>query len=63
MKVKITIKRITKENEEMGSAIIIGDLNSTLSQHDTVAAIFALEFAANNYTDFPIRVHIEEIPV
>lgn len=31
-----------------------------LTDHDKCAMLFALEFAANNYKDFPMRVHIEE---
>lgn len=48
---------------EVKEAITKPDFSSIIkmTDHDLAARMFALEFAANNHSELPMRVHIIEI--
>jgi len=35
--------------------------DNPFNEHDTAGILFAIEFAANNHSELPIRLHINEI--
>ncbi len=58
-KIKI---QIFKRNIRTGEKCVLeinGDIiTNNFDEHDTAAVLFALEFAANNHTEVPMRVYI-----
>lgn len=59
--IEIKIIQSSKTDGTKKEMVIKGTIEKNdFNEHDTAACMFALEFAANNYTDFPMRVHINE---
>jgi hypothetical protein len=61
-KYRISIQQVTKAGAvrqvmNLDCEIVHNDFD----EHDTAANLFALEFAANNFQEHPVRVHISEV--
>lgn len=62
MKIKIKVMSATKTKGQVLDFIIEGEVKENgLTPHDLSARLFAMEFAINNYSEIPMRVHIEEV--
>lgn len=64
MKQQNIIIKITSSEKALAKVrtlVIKGEItHNDFDEHDTAARLFALEFAANNHSEIPMRVHISE---
>lgn len=54
--------KITQQTKTKGSIVLlVGQLHieSNQTPHNVAATLFAMEFASNNHSEIPMRVHIE----
>lgn len=60
LEIHITV-RDSKSSPKLNTVSLKAEVVSTnLNEHDLAAVLFALEFAANNHAELPMRVHISE---